>query len=157
MNRLQKQAFAALSPSAQQMALRDRKFGREIDVGAAWLAEQEGITAERFLGRQRNARRPMVDGPDKLAAIDIADIVNSREGHSDDPLEILLAQERAAEIMASEVAQAELARIDALDDLAHVDVGAEARKEGLTRRAIQYRIAAKRRAIFDGQLDLALG
>ncbi len=157
MNAIEQKAFAALSPAAREMALRDRRFAGEIDIAGAWLAEHDGLSVSQFLSKQRNARRPLRNGPDRLNAVDLSDLhsLEASDAKADDPLQTLLAQEYAAQLMGCEDVLAELSRIDELDELARVDVGAEARAAGLTRRAILYRLASKRDSISRGQLALA--
>lgn len=109
-------ALAALCPEAQIMALRDAKFGGELDIGGAWLARHDGLSSNRFCSRQRNARRLLSGGPDSLGRrrVDPSDAGLDLIHHLDDPLAILAGLEAVeAVVMASGGLEAALAQPNA--------------------------------------------
>lgn len=99
-------ALAELAPEAQIMARRDAKYGGELDIGGAWLAHHDGLSSRQFCSRQRNARRLMSCGPDRLGALLIdhaAATIDCLDDFKDlnDPLEILAAVEAAESAIAA--------------------------------------------------------
>ena len=111
-------ALSALDPEARAMALRDARFGGEIDIGGAWLARHDGLSSNRFCSRQRNARRLMSCGPDRIGKlrVDPGDAGLDLAHHLDDPLAILAGLEAVeAVVMASGGLEASMSKPNALD------------------------------------------
>lgn len=159
---LQARAFAALDKKMQTAAEQDAKFGGcggEIDIGGAWLAQHDGLTGAKFRSNNRNARRPMVNGPD-LGAVEMIDVAEAGldliGGLDGDPLSVALAIEEATLVVE---AYGGLERAVARANLQEANSAAHALACGVGLRMAQIMIKAQRdlrerqRDLFDAEGD----
>ncbi|MDA8260729.1 MAG: hypothetical protein M0Z99_34705 [Betaproteobacteria bacterium] len=143
------------------MARRDAKYSGEVDIAAAWLARHDGLTAGQFCSLQRNGRRLMTGGPDKLGQLRVdpadAGLEELLAGQDDDPLEALCALEgAAAAVLAAGGLEAALARrspdqVSAAEHAKACDLGLRAAQMSLKE---QREVDPRQLDLFDdGDLD----